>query len=147
MLLNLLVWSKARSLGSLGLSEALEVMKLLRKEAGLPIDWTVTPVVKPIFQNRLEQFRESKDPIPTRVYLIRLGPVSYFQTRRSGQIISTPSESKAALFETRDQADECVGLLKKLNITFAQVVDWVNSMQFRKRDLVQDIESLGLLEL
>jgi hypothetical protein len=126
-------------------SEVLEVMKLLRKEVGLPIDWTSTVVIKPILQDRLEKFRESKDPIPPRIYLIKLGSLNYFQIRRGDEIISTPSESKAALFETYDQATEAAELLKKLN-RFAAVTDWSNSLKFRRSELVQRVDDLGLLD-
>jgi hypothetical protein len=125
------------------IQETLDVMQLLRTEAGLPIDWSQVAVIKPVLDLRIQKYREEKDPIVQPIYLVKLSGTSWFEAYRGGQIVGTPSQAKAAGFEKYDDTQRCINHLKKLEVNAA--VDFFRVGR-RRSTLTADLRSVGLDE-
>jgi hypothetical protein len=99
---------------SKSIEETIAAMRLVQSEMSLPINWTQIGRCKPRIDQRRKELHETADPFVRRCILIRVSYAGFFQTIRSGQVITTPSEMTAAAFESADLASEAVRLLKKI---------------------------------
>jgi hypothetical protein len=78
--------------------ETLNVMKQLRYQAKLPIAWDQIVVCRPVVEQALIEYRETKNPTPDTFYVLSTSNFGYFSCVRSGEVMSTPSVTKAAAF-------------------------------------------------
>jgi hypothetical protein len=99
---------------SKSIEQTIAAMRLVQSEMSLPINWTQIGKCKPRVDQRRKELSETADPIVRRCTLIRVSYAGFFQTIRGGQVVTTPSETNAAAFESPDLANEVVRELKKL---------------------------------
>jgi hypothetical protein len=125
--------------------EVLEVMRTIQGEVKLPVDWTQSSRIKPILEQRIERYREEKDPMPRYFFVLKTSSINFFQTRRGGEIISTPTEARAAGFATFEIAQQAAAALKRLDAN-TRIEQLSNTVRRRQSTLTTDIADLGLME-
>jgi len=124
------------------IEEVLEVMWEMKKRTGLPIDWSQSASIRPVVEERLREYRDADDPTPRYIFFVRTSSVSFFEVRRGGQVITTPSESQAAAFLTWELAHQCKQALKKFDVeSFTD--RFTNTMQRKQSTLTTDLAQLG----
>src|SRR5260221_5011186 len=88
------------------IDQCLDVMQRMRVRAdGLPFDWAQSAVIRPVFEKRLREYRETKDPMIPRYCVVRIGG-SFFERINSGQILTRPGQVSCACFEDPALAEQ-----------------------------------------
>lgn len=96
------------------IDEALEVMQQMRAKAdGLPFDWAQSAVIRPVFEQRLREYRETKDPMISKYCVVRVG-LNYFNRITAGEVMTRPDPNSCATFEDPALADQVVAELIKI---------------------------------
>ena len=115
----------------------------MKKQAGLPIDRSQSALIRAVVEERLRERQETRDPTPRYIFVVRTSTVNFFEVRRRGQIITTPSETNAAAFLTLDLAQQCERALKELG-TPAFFDRFTNAMGRKQSTLTTDVSQVGL---
>jgi hypothetical protein len=103
------------------IEEALDVMQSMKIDAGsvfspgfeLPIDFSQPASLRAVFEQRLRDYRDKKDPMISRYCVVRIG-LNYFDRVNSNEVLSRPDPSSCACFESPALANEVVRELLKI---------------------------------
>jgi hypothetical protein len=93
--------------------EALDVMQSMKIDAGsvfargfeLPIDFSQPAALRSVFEQRLRDHRETKDPTLSRYCVVRVG-LNFFDRVNSGEVLTRPDQLSCACFESPALANE-----------------------------------------
>jgi hypothetical protein len=126
--------------------EILTVMKAVRHETGFPIDWSQAAVVKPKLEERIQKYREERNPAPVYVYVVRLTSYSYFRCVRNNEIISTPSLGNCFMCEDAGTAQQLIDALKKNFNVKTMYESFTNTVRRRQDTMCTDLATVGINE-
>ena len=123
------------------IEETLQVMKVMRLEAGLPVDWTFVPFIKPLLERKLVEYKEQKDPVETRCWYIRLSHFNFLKSVNSyGPIETINYQVDGAAFSDHALAQKAADKLKAIKI--ASTVELLTGPR-RKSTITTSLEELG----
>jgi hypothetical protein len=131
------------------IEEALEVLQSLKIDAGavfapgfeLPIDFSQPAKLRPIFEQRLRDYRETKDPTIPRYCVVRVG-LNFFNRITAGEVMTRPDEVSCSAFEDPSVADQVVSELLKLG---RKATVHVVPLNRRRSETVQTLAQVGFV--
>jgi hypothetical protein len=124
--------------------ETLRVMQLVQHDAGFPIAWDQVSVIRPKLEARITAYRESLNPTPTFVYVIRLSSTSYFRRIQNGEVLTTPSLGNCFMSENLEVSQQVIKMLAEKYKMKAAWDSFTNTVQRKANTMCNDIASVGL---
>jgi hypothetical protein len=126
--------------------EILTVMSAIQRETGFPVAWDQVAVIKPKLEQKIAEYRESLNPTPTFVYVVRLSSFAYFRCVRAGEIVTTPSLGNCVMTESREVAQQIVNALQKNFKTKAAYESFTNTICRRADTMCTSVSNIGINE-
>jgi hypothetical protein len=129
--------------------EALDVLQSMKIDAGsvfapgfeLPIDFSQPAAIRTVFDQRLREYRDAKDPMLSRYCVIRVG-LNFFCRITAGEVMTRPDQISCAAVEDPRVADLIVEALGKLGRkAHVQVVP----LNRRRSETVQTLQQVGFV--
>jgi hypothetical protein len=124
--------------------ETLRVMQLVQHDAGFPIAWDQVSVIKPKLEARITAYRESLNPTPTFVYVIRLSSASYFRRIQNGEVLTTPSLGNCFMSENLEVTQQAIKMLAEKYHMKAAWDSFTNTVQRKASSMCTSLEDVGL---
>jgi hypothetical protein len=128
----------------LSVADSMEYLQSLVRPH-VPIDWSIPLLVQRALIQAHKDRIEQKDPTPDTFYVLSVNGFSYFTCVRSGEVMSTPSVTKATAFSSVEQAGAASRELRFKYQTNTQVLPTPNhSIQRKQSTMVAALEDIGL---